>query len=383
MKFILFIFYILILFNSSLFGQEKQNITKDLIYGDSSLSFVVKTKSGLVLREEPNQKSKKLALIPFLGSGLILGQTKNKDKIKDKEGYWYEVNYRNSRGFIFSIYVDTYENEDSRNTIPEDNNTHFLLLTKKPSYLDKPNGKKIENVDEYPNVGEFLEIDKGANAGKKYFLHFNMNHLYSDDSIQGWISSKYGILFTKNQFVNYTLKHTRINDKQKQILKVILNSHTDSERYSEPVNFIETSFIPVQVGRQKNKKEIYILHLVYGIKTKQMYGKGYENNLIVWKEEKNYNSKILNSEGKIKTLDIDKDGIPEIYVEFENRGEASFCAIFGYRNNLYKRIIPLSDMSYYCDDIKIKANGFIEIKEENKITVYKYQKGKLQQVLVK
>lgn len=98
------------------------------------------------------------------------------------------------------------------------------------------------------------------------------------------------------------------------------------------------------------------------------------------KQGKTFQSENINSNDKIKVLDLDKDGIPEIYSTYESRGEASTCELFGYKDNSYRKIIfPTGDL--YCLDMKVKPNGKIEIKENKKTLTYKYNKGNLTEVL--
>ena len=103
--------------------------------------------------------------------------------------------------------------------------------------------------------------------------------------------------------------------------------------------------------------------------------------ILFGKKERPFNQNI-NANDKIKVLDLDWDGIPEIYSTYESRGEASTCELFGYKDNSYRKIIfPTGD--HYCHDMKIKPDGKIEIKEDKKTTKYRYEKGILKEVLRK
>ena len=130
------------------------------------------------------------------------------------------------------------------------------------------------------------------------------------------------------------------------------------------------------------RKKVFILSLAFGTKTKSGYGSFFQSNYIVWKKGKTFQSENINANDKIKVLDLDWDGIPEIYSTYESRGEASTCELFGYKDNSYRKIIfPTGD--HYCHDMKIKPDGKIEIKEDKKTTKYRYEKGILKEVLRK
>ncbi|MBP7280558.1 MAG: hypothetical protein KBA66_03210 [Leptospiraceae bacterium] len=183
-----------------------------------------------------------------------------------------------------------------------------------------------------------------------------------------------------NQFTNYTFKKSKgkFTREQEQYIKLLLLD--DGESY---FNWLDTKFLPVQFDNKKLwRKKVFILSLAFGTKTKSGYGSFFQSNYIVWKKGKTFQSENINANDKIKVLDLDWDGIPEIYSTYESRGEASTCELFGYKDNSYRKIIfPTGD--HYCHDMKIKPDGKIEIKEDKKTTKYRYEKGILKEVLRK
>ena len=65
----------------------------------------VTASSGLVLREEPNTTSTKLALIPLGTEVQVLEEKAEKVQIGDTSGRWVRVNHNGIRGWVFGAYL--------------------------------------------------------------------------------------------------------------------------------------------------------------------------------------------------------------------------------------------------------------------------------------
>lgn len=182
MKVILIIF--IILFNYELLS-SKINV------GDEVLVF---SKSGLVLREQANKKSNKLATIP---SGSII---KIKEKIDsntweviDKlSGYWIKVEYNNIDGFVFSGYLVKINKYNQNNTMLSYVIENAIVLFK----------KKMRNENyEYLHVDEII-IKKNFVLVKIYFSNQESIITYTADSYLFTFSEK-SFKFLKD-FNHYT-----------------------------------------------------------------------------------------------------------------------------------------------------------------------------------
>ncbi len=355
----------------------QKNSTKeiDIDYENSPLYFVVNSKRGLILREKPNQNSKKLAILPDAEIGFVIGQTKFKEKIDGIEAHWYEIQFKANQGWIFSGFTETDLDYIAKISHPEN---RFFLIQKKPIYLENPSGKKIKDITEYPNSGEFLEVDKQKNINGKLFLHFNMGNL------KGWISEEYGIVISINQFVNYLekagiRKFTKI--EKAFIDDVTIENSSGDEGTNWFINYLDTKFIPLNVPKKKESK-IYLLKIASGYKTIKGYGNYYTNNYFIKKFKNGFKRLESFDADKIKTYDLDKDEFPEIIAESHGIGEADTCRFFGFVGGRYQEIsIPLGIS--YCQYIEITSNGIIILSEENKKKFYKYKKGVLSEVINK
>ncbi len=68
--------------------------------------------SGLVLREEPNTKSVKLALIPLGTRVQVLEEKSEAEQIGDATGRWLRVNHNGIRGWVFGAYLKNIQPAD-------------------------------------------------------------------------------------------------------------------------------------------------------------------------------------------------------------------------------------------------------------------------------
>ncbi|MDX1961366.1 MAG: SH3 domain-containing protein [Leptospiraceae bacterium] len=58
-------------------------------------------KDGLYLRKLPTRDSEQLALIPNTTFLVILGISKDTSSIYNKTSFWYEVKYKNKKGWVW------------------------------------------------------------------------------------------------------------------------------------------------------------------------------------------------------------------------------------------------------------------------------------------
>jgi uncharacterized protein YgiM (DUF1202 family) len=66
----------------------------------------VNAKSGLKIRETPNLTSNIITTVPYYEYLKILDKTSNPDYIDGVSGNWYKVEYQNTVGYAWSIYID-------------------------------------------------------------------------------------------------------------------------------------------------------------------------------------------------------------------------------------------------------------------------------------
>jgi len=89
---------------------KKSNIT------DNQLNILgyISVKNGLVLRESPSKKSKKILTIPFAEKVKIIKFSKHKDVHNNIRAKWAKVIYNKQSGWIFSAFI-TNQNLDFKN----------------------------------------------------------------------------------------------------------------------------------------------------------------------------------------------------------------------------------------------------------------------------
>lgn len=75
-----------------------------LIYADQKHMFTT-ANNGLVLREKPTIKSKRMGLIPYGTKVDILGKTKKQVTIAKKTSNWFKVRYNNKSGWVFGGFL--------------------------------------------------------------------------------------------------------------------------------------------------------------------------------------------------------------------------------------------------------------------------------------
>jgi hypothetical protein len=128
MKFYLFLFSVFIFQNH--------------IYSEPS-HFYVTARSGLILRESPRKDAKSIRVIPHGSSIELFSKTSQTDLIDGETDYWYEVDFKDSRGFVFGSFL------------VGQNYPHLLYKKKSPSghnifylYASYP-GVKIEDCSDH------------------------------------------------------------------------------------------------------------------------------------------------------------------------------------------------------------------------------------------
>lgn len=80
---------------------------------------------GTYLRSEPNIKSEKLGIIPFKQKVNVLKQDNILDMVNSIKNYWYFIEYREKKGWVFGGYLTNYNIDELYN-----------LLKKKKKYYD-------------------------------------------------------------------------------------------------------------------------------------------------------------------------------------------------------------------------------------------------------
>ena len=72
---------------------------------DQEKYFAVTSQSGLILRDQPQQASKKLAILPYKYRGEIIERTQKIENIQKAFGFWFKTQYNNQVGWVFSGFV--------------------------------------------------------------------------------------------------------------------------------------------------------------------------------------------------------------------------------------------------------------------------------------
>ena len=91
------IILILVLLQNLSFGQIEISVNNDILY--------VNTKSGIKLRNEPNNSAEYLNIIQYGDSIRFLENSGYTEVIENRLGNWIKVEFENKMGFIFSGYV--------------------------------------------------------------------------------------------------------------------------------------------------------------------------------------------------------------------------------------------------------------------------------------
>ena len=97
MKTILFLLLILLNFNNC----------KKLTEYTGNTKLKVIAKSGLHLREKPDQKSKSIILLPMNSELELLDNSKQMETISNQTGEWLKVKFKDKEGFAFSAFLQT------------------------------------------------------------------------------------------------------------------------------------------------------------------------------------------------------------------------------------------------------------------------------------
>ncbi|GBF44583.1 hypothetical protein LPTSP2_38860 [Leptospira ellinghausenii] len=116
---------------------KEKSITPFAISPSKLLYVKISTKSGLNLRKDPSDTSQKIKILKDGDIGVFLGYKGDLTEVSGIKGFWYNVEFNNSKGYIFSPYVIlSYNKEILKDLDYGDSNfgTIIPLLRLVPSY---------------------------------------------------------------------------------------------------------------------------------------------------------------------------------------------------------------------------------------------------------
>lgn len=117
--------------------------------------FIVTTKDGLNLRQDPGTAAKVIAVLPYKFRGEILEKQKNYEVIQDAYGYWAKVRYKDKVGWIFSGFIWLLYSIDEFVNIPE-NAEQELNIADSMTETDLPEIREF-NLNRYRRIAsQFL-----------------------------------------------------------------------------------------------------------------------------------------------------------------------------------------------------------------------------------
>ncbi|MBK8397854.1 MAG: SH3 domain-containing protein [Leptospiraceae bacterium] len=335
--------------------------------------YKVVIKNGVVLRDKPKLTGKKLLIIPEDTIGEILEETKEREKIENRMGNWLKVDYDGKLGWIFSGF--TIIKEDKDDFLPISLIGYFLIKSKETVFYRKPGREVLGVMPEFPEKGDVVPVYRKKIFSENEYYYFELKSLKqnSDEILVGWVDGKKGNFLSQEAFSAYTLKSRK--KKPKGIEKEIINWMTkNQQKESDAYNYgkIEIESFTIKEAGSK-KKKAYIVGYPTGTKTKKKYGDYKVSYYLLWKDGDNIHTLLAGDKKFFRTYDIDKDGIPEVLVQFETKDEPPLCHIYVYKKGMFGQLFP----NYiYCAKIKI-SSGNIEIQKDKEKITYKYSKGDL------
>lgn len=117
----------------------------------------VVTEDRLRLRLLNDLRAKTLRYLNKGDIVLILGKDENVSKIGELEGYWYHVEYRGIRGWVFGYYLEIYptfeeaKNSSKRYTQQQEEKTDFIEAEARNNLFYLSNGKLYQNISGKPD----------------------------------------------------------------------------------------------------------------------------------------------------------------------------------------------------------------------------------------
>lgn len=112
---------------------------------ESTLYYSVDAKSGLFLRSEPSQNSKKIILMPYKSSGKILDIKKEFSIIDTLRAPWLKIEFKNQIGWAFAGYVHVFKTEEELKDFLKQKNKFELDSIKE---VDKLTSAEISSLYE-------------------------------------------------------------------------------------------------------------------------------------------------------------------------------------------------------------------------------------------
>ena len=348
-----------------------QNAIKEKPY------FKVVAKGGAPLRDTPKLAGKKLINIPEEVIGEVLEETKEREAIETRIGNWLKVEYNGKTGWIFSGF--TIVKEDKEDFLPLTLIGYFIIKSSEPIFYRKPGREILGVMPDYPEKGEVVPVYRKKIYYENEYYYFEMKSLKpnSEDVIVSWIGAKSGSFISPEAFSAYTLKNRKkkLKPSDKEMVDEIQKFQPDEK---QAINYGKVEIEPIPFKDGTKKKKAYIIGYPTGAKTKKGFGNFVVTYYLFWNEEDNAHFLLAGDKKNLKIQDIDYDGIPEIFAQFNTRGEPPLCHIYAYQKGMFEQLFP----NYlYCDTVQILSDGSIQVQKEKEKIIYKYSKGILEKTL--
>lgn len=363
------------------------NNDQDYIVFDRVLNneYLVSDEKQRILYEKPYLEANPISKIDGFSVLSVLEKESSKSpskKKKDKQ-IWFKVKINNKVGFLVSK-NEVYTSKESAMDVSQKKEIALdgFALVIDPIYLKEPNGE-IFTPKGASKKNEFVFVVKErTDRNEKFFLVEMKNASFKNKMqatpidfdeapFQAWISETNAKYFTPTEFSYYTLQKSSYKGDIR-LLKNIFAANKDL-----PLNFQNVYFNPIS----DNKTDYFIVTLFKGYENSSGYGEFYPVSFVVKKvksDYKVYNGDLINS-GKFQFIDLDRDGIPEVFTSMEtvtySRTAFSAPRFYAYIDEAYREI-PLP--GNFLDTYKITENFLYTQKEDNpksKVQKYKYQNG--------
>jgi hypothetical protein len=152
MKKILFLLMILSFIDCKKFGDYNGNTKLKVI-----------AKSGLHLREKPDQKSKSILLLPMNSEVELLDNSKQMETIANQTGEWLKVKFKDKEGFAFSAFLQTIQVGKNAEDISETMEPKVDSKSFNPKDSDYSFGIGCSGLT-YSEYASFIRLDKNKQA---------------------------------------------------------------------------------------------------------------------------------------------------------------------------------------------------------------------------
>lgn len=188
--------------------------------------------SGLILRTEPNIKSKTITTIPYGKTVIVLNSQGPVTKIDDIEAHWIKISYNFQVGWVFGGYLLKQEKVSSKK-----NSTFEIVIFGfidsdyfVPLFSFATNFNTLQKIESIPNLKHFKRIYNVFSNSKENFVIEKI--IKYEDS---YSNEKYDLLKINTEKINKTL-HKKINcpscAENKNFVHYKLNNVADTDFFT-------------------------------------------------------------------------------------------------------------------------------------------------------